>query len=62
VLADGGATLGITYFGAFSAARLLHSYAYVAGKQPWRTICFAAGALATGVLMLNDAWLLFGVH
>jgi uncharacterized MAPEG superfamily protein len=58
VLADGTAALGTTYFITFCAARLLHSYAYVAAKQPWRTISFVIGALATFALMVNIAWLL----
>jgi prostaglandin-E synthase 1 len=62
VLAGGGAALGAAYFTVFSAARLLHSYAYIAGKQPWRTIFFVTGALATGVLMVNDAWLILAAH
>jgi uncharacterized MAPEG superfamily protein len=34
------------YFGTFTAMRLLHSVFYLWGKQPWRTISFAIGALA----------------
>lgn len=35
-----------TYFGVFVGARLLHSVFYLWGKQPWRTLMFATGALA----------------
>lgn len=34
------------YFGVFTGARLLHSVFYLWGKQPWRTLMFAVGALA----------------
>jgi uncharacterized MAPEG superfamily protein len=44
----GGTALGATlYFGIFTGARVLHSIAYLAAKQPWRTIFFVIGALAT---------------
>jgi len=33
------------YFYTFLAARLLHTVFYFAGKQPFRTIAFAVGAL-----------------
>jgi len=58
VLAEGTAALGTTYFITFCAARLLHSYAYVAAKQPWRTISFVVGGLVTLALMVNVVWLL----
>lgn len=34
------------YFGIFVTARWLHSIVYLAGKQPFRTMFFAAGALS----------------
>lgn len=38
-------------FGGFAAARLGHSLAYVAGKQPWRTVMFVLGTLFTLVVV-----------
>jgi prostaglandin-E synthase 1 len=39
--------------GAFTVARYGHSFAYLKGKQPWRTVFFAIGVLATlAVLVL----------
>ena len=35
------------YFATFVAARVIHSFVYLAGKQPWRTIMFGLGMLAT---------------
>jgi uncharacterized MAPEG superfamily protein len=35
------------YFWTFLGARVLHSVFYFAQKQPWRTIMFSVGALAT---------------
>ena len=35
------------YFYTFLSVRLLHTVFYLWGKQPFRTLCFAIGALAT---------------
>jgi glutathione S-transferase len=40
-------TAAIAYFGTFAAARILHSIFYLWGRQPFRTIVFAIGSLAT---------------
>ncbi len=40
-------------FGTYVAARILHSIVYLGGKQPWRTIFYAVGALATLGLMIQ---------
>lgn len=43
-----GSPLGAKlYFGIFVVARWLHSAVYLAGKQPFRTMFFAIGALST---------------
>jgi uncharacterized MAPEG superfamily protein len=52
VLAGGSVTTAEIVFGIFTVARLLHTGFYLAGKQPWRTICFAAGGLAIVALMV----------
>ena len=57
VLAGGRAGTGTVIFGIFTGARLLHSIFYLAGKQPWRTIFFTVGGLATIALMLDIIWL-----
>jgi hypothetical protein len=36
----------------------MHSFAYLRRMQPWRTISFVVGALATVALMLAIAWLM----
>jgi prostaglandin-E synthase 1 len=51
VLAGGSAAAAAAIFGVFTAARLAHSFAYLGGRQPWRTLCFALGAVTTLVLM-----------
>ena len=51
VLAGGSATVASILFGTFTASRLLHAYAYLAGKQPWRTIFFIASGLCILALM-----------
>ncbi len=39
-------------FGIFTVGRILHSIAYLAGKQPWRTIFFGIASLALGALIV----------
>jgi prostaglandin-E synthase 1 len=51
VLAGGGGMAANVLFGVFTAARVLHSFVYIAGKQPWRSMAFGIGALDTLVLM-----------
>jgi prostaglandin-E synthase 1 len=51
VLAGGSATVAEVVFGVFTASRLLHSFTYLAGKQPWRSLSFGLGAVTTLVLM-----------
>jgi prostaglandin-E synthase 1 len=58
VLAGGSARVGAIIFGAFSLVRWLHTLMYLGGKQPWRTICFALGGLASLALLVDVAWLL----
>lgn len=53
VLAGGSGGLAKILFGIFVAARLLHSYAYVSGLQPWRTGLFVVSALALVALMVS---------
>jgi uncharacterized MAPEG superfamily protein len=51
VLEGAQATTASIVFGVFAIARIAHAFAYLGGKQPWRTISFAVGALSTLVLM-----------
>jgi prostaglandin-E synthase 1 len=51
VCLGGTPRMGTILFGAFTVARIAHAAAYLAGKQPWRTICFIVGGLAMGVLI-----------
>jgi peroxiredoxin/uncharacterized MAPEG superfamily protein len=53
VLAGGPPGFAKLVFGTFVAARLLHSLAYLAGRQPWRTVFFSVGAVATGALIVD---------
>ncbi|MBL8740214.1 MAG: MAPEG family protein [Myxococcales bacterium] len=39
-------TTAMAYFGTFIVARLGHTFAYLGGKQPWRSIFFTIGQLA----------------
>ena len=40
-------TGALAYFWTFTAARVLHSVFYLWGRQPFRSMAFAVGALAT---------------
>lgn len=51
VLAGGSGTAAAAIFGVFTAARLAHSFAYLGGRQPWRSLSFGLGAATTLVLM-----------
>ena len=41
------------YFITFTAARWLHSICYLAGLQPWRTVAYVVGLLATLGMMVH---------
>lgn len=51
VLAGAPVMTAAIVFGVFAFARIAHAFAYLGGKQPWRSISFGVGALATLVLM-----------
>lgn len=46
-------TMAWICFGGFTAARLLHSIVYLAGKQPWRTVGFVIGSIFTAVVFVE---------
>jgi uncharacterized MAPEG superfamily protein len=50
-----GATARGAYilFGTYTVARILHSIVYLAGKQPWRTVLYGVGVLATVGMMIQ---------
>ncbi|HEX4196942.1 MAG TPA: MAPEG family protein [Caulobacteraceae bacterium] len=58
VLAGGSYVVAVTLFSIFTIARLAHSVAYLAGKQPWRTIFFMISGLTLIALMIALIWLL----
>jgi prostaglandin-E synthase 1 len=47
VLLGAGRTGALAYFGVFTLARYVYSVAYVARLQPWRTVSFLVGLLAS---------------
>jgi prostaglandin-E synthase 1 len=57
VLAGGSAGFAEVVFGVFTAARILHSIVYLAGKQPWRTAFFTVSAAAIIALLGDIVWL-----
>lgn len=52
VLAGGSAGAATILFGVFAGARILHSFAYLTAKQPWRTLLFIVGSVALVALMV----------
>ncbi len=58
VLLGGPAEHAKLLFAVFAAGRVMHSIAYLAGKQPWRSIGFGIGTLALLGLMGDIVWLL----
>ena len=47
VLLGAGRSGALAYFGIFTVARYVHSVAYVAALQPWRTVSYIVGLLAS---------------
>ncbi|HEY3889459.1 MAG TPA: MAPEG family protein [Caulobacteraceae bacterium] len=58
VLAGGSYPVAVTLFSIFTVARLAHSVAYLAGRQPWRTIFFVISGLSLIALMIALIWVL----
>lgn len=58
VLMGGSDTAAKLFFGIFAVARWAHSWAYLSGKQPWRTVLFLVSGITTIALMLDLAWML----
>ena len=58
VLAGGSAAVARILFGTFTVARLAHSFVYLKGKQPWRTLFFILSGLAILLLGVAIVWLL----
>ncbi len=52
-------TAAAILFGIFAGARVIHSIAYVAGFQPWRTLSFAVGGIDQAVLLGFLAYYVF---
>ncbi len=51
-LQGGGVLTAEIIFGIFVAARLLHSWAYIQGRQPWRSVSFGISGVALLALMV----------
>jgi len=58
VLAGGTPRTAAIVFSIFTATRLVHSWAYLSGKQPLRSICFGIGGVVLLALMVCVALLL----
>ncbi len=60
VAAGASSTMAWAFFGTFTAARVLYSFCYLKGIQPFRSLTFGIGMLATLGLMVHLAILLMG--
>jgi prostaglandin-E synthase 1 len=58
VLEGGSARVGAMTVAVFTIARWLHTLMYLGGKQPWRTLCFTLGGVASIALVIEVIWLL----
>lgn len=58
LLSGVSATTAYWLFGIFTVARILHTLAYLAALQPWRTLVFTAGDI---VLYIITIWTLIAV-
>jgi len=59
VLFDGPMTAGLIYFSSYTIVRSFHTFFYIKGLQPWRTLAFETGALITLTMMLHALYLAF---
>ena len=55
VLLGASRTGAVVYFGIFTLARYVHSVAYIAALQPWRTVSYLVGLLASIGLIVQVA-------
>jgi glutathione S-transferase len=53
VMVDAAPTAGPYLFVGFTIARIVHTLAYLAGLQPWRTIAYAAGIVCMFAMSWN---------
>lgn len=58
VIGGGSAEFAGWDFGVFAAARILHSMAYLTGRQPWRTIFYITSMAALVTLVVAVVMLL----
>ena len=58
VLAGGPLRPAVIYFVVFTAARWLHSWAYLGARQPLRTIFFVVASFPLLALVIHVLWLL----
>lgn len=57
VMAGGSAIGTRAYCITFTAARVLHTFIYLAGKQPWRTVMYAVSTACTvGMCVQLTIW------
>ncbi|MCA9635718.1 MAG: MAPEG family protein [Myxococcales bacterium] len=60
VAAGASGEMAWALIGTFTAARVLYSFFYLNGVQPWRTLIFGVGVLATLATMVHATILLLG--
>lgn len=60
VAAGASAEMAWALCGGFAGVRVLYSFFYLAGAQPWRTLSFGIGLLITLAMMVHTAILMLG--
>jgi uncharacterized MAPEG superfamily protein len=60
VILGAGPTAARALFGAFVLFRYVHSFAYIGGKQPWRSIAFGLSGIAMLAVLVQDVRLVLG--
>lgn len=60
VAAGASAEMAWAFCGGFAAIRVLYSFFYLGGVQPWRTLSFGIGLLITLAMMVHTVILMLG--
>jgi len=62
VLAGGAPWWAALYFAVFTAARVVHTFCYLRGLQPWRNVAYQLGVLVCFALAVHIVVLLLTVR
>src|SRR5690606_19386696 len=57
VLVGGSTEWGLVYFAVYAIARISHTVFYMCMLQPWRTIAYEIGAVATVLMAAHTVYI-----